>query len=270
MKLALAFLAPLATPARSACQTNADGTLVKPNTPESAWDVSCVTSFKQLFLNKKDFNADISDWDVSKATSMEWMFVQAAAFNADLSKWDVSKVTNMENMFAYSAFNGDLSAWDVRAVTNMAGIFYLASAFTGPVDWCILDTVDVRRLTTNSACGSTDKCGFTIVSDLKDCSGDVSTDGSDDAAGCADDPDWHKDGDSDYTCKSVEAANEKKKWKKKKAKKNCKAVGADGEKASKACHCSACDTSRFKKKKKKAKHSSVVIAVPVRFRRLFF
>ena len=37
-----------------------------------------------------------------------------------------------------------------------------------------------------------------------------------DAETCADDKDWHKDGDPSFTCASVEAANARKKWKKKK------------------------------------------------------
>ena len=61
----------------------------------SEWDVSKVTSMRELFKDKKDFNDDLSRWDVSNVTDMYWMFYNATSFNSDLSGWNVSNVTNM-------------------------------------------------------------------------------------------------------------------------------------------------------------------------------
>ena len=90
----------------------------------SKWDTSRVTSMKNLFMGKAEFNDDISEWDVSAVTNMNSMFCGAAAFNGDLSGWNVSAVTSMNGMFyEATAFNGDLSRWNVSAVTSMARMF---------------------------------------------------------------------------------------------------------------------------------------------------
>ena len=55
------------------------------------WDVSEVTDMVQLFLDQKEFNADLSGWDVSKVTYMEYMFYGATAFDQKLSgSWSTS------------------------------------------------------------------------------------------------------------------------------------------------------------------------------------
>ena len=94
------------------------------------WDVSMMTSMRELFYGKSQFNADISRWDTSRVTDMYRMFRDAGAFNQDIGAWDTSSVTTMEEMFwrAY-AFNQPLSRWDVSSVTNMREMFYDADAF---------------------------------------------------------------------------------------------------------------------------------------------
>ena len=102
------------------------------------WDVSQVTSMKDLFYNKADFNEDISDWDVSNVTSMEQMFI-CASFNQDISGWDVSNVTSMVGMFAQLCgvrkyhFNQDISRWDVSNVRDIAFMFQHNEVFNQPL-----------------------------------------------------------------------------------------------------------------------------------------
>eukprot|EP00978_Attheya_sp_CCMP212_P026497 scaffold87262_cov63-Attheya_sp.AAC.4 len=79
------------------------------------WDVSGITSMRDMFNSASAFNKDISSWDVSSITDTDHMFYRASAFNQKISSWDVSKVTNTENMFVYNlAFNQDLCVWAVK------------------------------------------------------------------------------------------------------------------------------------------------------------
>merc|ERR1712137_1494580 len=61
-----------------------------PNGPIAEWDVSKVTSMREMFLSAILFTSDISKWDVSSAQDMSHMFKAARSFNGDISKWDVS------------------------------------------------------------------------------------------------------------------------------------------------------------------------------------
>ena len=97
------------------------------------WDVSNVTSMREAFRSKSDFNGNIVSWDVSNVTDMEYMFLAATSFNQDIGAWEVSSVADMGGMFyAAYAFNKDIGSWDVSSVTNMSYMFYMffeASAF---------------------------------------------------------------------------------------------------------------------------------------------
>lgn len=85
--------------------------------------ISKVTSLRELFFNKSDFNQDIGGWDVSNVKDMQSMFLNATAFNQDISQWDVSNVTTMEGMFKFSNFNQDIGNWNVSSVTDMGSMF---------------------------------------------------------------------------------------------------------------------------------------------------
>ena len=107
-----------------------DGKAKKKYGDISKWDVSEVTSMKELFKGATDFNGDLSSWDISSVTNMQKMFWHASSFDGDLSRWDTSSVTIMGFMFnEASSFNGDLSSWDTSSVTNMSVMFDGASKF---------------------------------------------------------------------------------------------------------------------------------------------
>jgi surface protein len=113
----------------------------------TTWNTSQVTSMRELFVGRKDFNDPIGDWDVSNVTDMSWMFKGAASFNQSLDSWNVSKVTTMWSMFWYaSSFNQPLNSWDVRNVTHMYYMFGYARSFNQP-----LHSWDVKRVT-NMSC----------------------------------------------------------------------------------------------------------------------
>jgi surface protein len=88
-------------------------------TTYTAWDVSNVTSMREVFRGAIAFNQPIVDWDTSNVTIMLKMFNGATAFNQDIGSWDVSNVTNMEDMFDNAfAFNQDIGAWNVSNVLS--------------------------------------------------------------------------------------------------------------------------------------------------------
>jgi surface protein len=54
-----------------------------------------VTSIKEPFYWKDQFNDDISKWNVSNVTDMSFMFRGTDQFDCDISKWDLSNVTEI-------------------------------------------------------------------------------------------------------------------------------------------------------------------------------
>ena len=96
----------------------------------STWDVSRVTSMKDLFRDKKTFNDDIGGWYVAHVTTMHQMFWPAHEFNQNLSTWNVSRLTTMTNMFhTAKSFDQDTSEWDVSSVTTLHATFANTEAF---------------------------------------------------------------------------------------------------------------------------------------------
>jgi surface protein len=89
------------------------------------WDVSSVTSMKQMFQSASSFNQNIGAWDTSSLTLMTSMFHGAYVFNQNIGAWNTSSVTNMQSTFdSASSFNQDIGLWDVSSVTVMEGMFY--------------------------------------------------------------------------------------------------------------------------------------------------
>jgi surface protein len=112
------------------------------NDPIGNWDVSNVTDMSYMFWKASSFNQSLDSWNVSKVTTMEGMFWNASSFNQPLNSWDVGNVTQMGYMFSdASSFNQPLHSWDVKSVTSMYGMFYCAVSFNQP-----LDTWNVRSV----------------------------------------------------------------------------------------------------------------------------
>ena len=104
-------------------------------------DTSKLRDMSALFVNKYEFNGDISQWDVSKVENMSRMF-ESSGFNGDISQWDVSKVENMSCMFKRSGFNGDISKWNTSSLNYMNGMFAY-SPFKGNIsNWNINNVID--------------------------------------------------------------------------------------------------------------------------------
>eukprot|EP00984_Skeletonema_dohrnii_P018335 scaffold8540_cov156-Skeletonema_dohrnii-CCMP3373.AAC.1 len=119
--------------------------------PFEDWCTTPVTTMRELFYNKADFNANITAWDTSSVTDMSYMFYHASAFNQDLSAWNTSSVTDMGYMFYYaSAFNQNLSAWDTSKVTNIY-MFHGAHAFNGDISTWDTSSVTDMSLMFNGA-----------------------------------------------------------------------------------------------------------------------
>lgn len=94
------------------------------------WDVSHVTSLRDLFRDRGAFNADLSKWDTSRVTSMHSVFRKARSFNGDVSTWDTSRVTEMSGMFfSANEFNSDISRWDVGQLRRADNMFQAAREF---------------------------------------------------------------------------------------------------------------------------------------------
>ena len=114
----------------------------------SNWNVSNVTTMNSMFYNAEKFNQPLNNWDVSNVTYMWYMFYEASSFNQPLNNWNVSNVTGMWFMF-YNAgkFNQSLNNWDVSNVTNMFGMFALANKFNGDIsNWNVSNVTNMESM----------------------------------------------------------------------------------------------------------------------------
>lgn len=57
-----------------------------------SWDTSQVNDMHRVFTNSK-FQGDISSWNMTFVTTVRQMFLGCESFDGDLSKWDVSNVS---------------------------------------------------------------------------------------------------------------------------------------------------------------------------------
>jgi|GEM_PF-5984962 len=91
------------------------------------WDMTSVTSLREMFLYNTTFNQPIGNWDVSNVTDMHSMLSDASSFNQPIGNWDVSSVIDMMFMFVRtSSFNQDLSNWASKFNVNVnLAIFFL-------------------------------------------------------------------------------------------------------------------------------------------------
>ena len=96
----------------------------------SEWDMSGVSSTRQMFREAASFNQDIGRWETSRVYNMDFMFMNAASFNQDVGGWETSSVTSMYSMFNRAAsFNQDIGRWNVSKVKRMNYMFYGAASF---------------------------------------------------------------------------------------------------------------------------------------------
>ena len=101
--------------------------------PISAWCVSNIQDFSNLFQSHRWFDESLADWDVSHATDLSGMFQNCHWLqNQDFSQWDTSNVRTMARMFAAArSFNNpSLQDWNTERVTDMSYMFLHAFSFS--------------------------------------------------------------------------------------------------------------------------------------------
>jgi surface protein len=110
------------------------------NTNISTWDVSNVNTLNSAFKGATSFNQPLLDWDTGNVTNMTSAFDGADAFNQSLANWNVGKVTTFSLMFGNTnSFNGSLTGWNIgatAATVTMINMFRGATAFNQDIsDW---------------------------------------------------------------------------------------------------------------------------------------
>jgi len=112
------------------------------------WDVSNVTDMYAMFIDRNDFNADLSSWNVSGVIDMGYMFAGTTAFNQPIGNWDVSSVTYMDGMFQQaSSFNKPIGDWDVSSVYDMGYMFAGTTAFNQPIgNWDVSNVTNMAYM----------------------------------------------------------------------------------------------------------------------------
>lgn len=110
----------------------------------SNWDTSNVTTMYGMFSGAKSFDQDISNWDTSKVKNMSLMFQKAEKFDQSLNDWDISNVEDISWMFAHAdSFDQPLDKWNTSNVKDMSYVFYSADWFNRP-----LNTWNTKKVTT--------------------------------------------------------------------------------------------------------------------------
>lgn len=109
------------------------------------WDgqMAGVTRMDSMFDDAYAFNQDVSGWDVSDVTTMRQMFLNTKAFNNGGKPLDWGDKTHnvmiMEQMFQNTQkFDQDISGWNVANVQEMDYMFDRARVFNNagqPLDW---------------------------------------------------------------------------------------------------------------------------------------
>eukprot|EP00964_Phaeocystis_antarctica_P121964 scaffold85653_cov54-Phaeocystis_antarctica.AAC.1 len=54
----------------------------------NAWDVSKVTTMREMFRGATSFNQPLGSWQVGQVTSLYRVFYDAPAMNQDISGWN--------------------------------------------------------------------------------------------------------------------------------------------------------------------------------------
>ena len=140
----------------------------------SGWDVSNVTTMKEMFYSADEMPADLdlSGWDTSNVTDMYRMFYQYVGQIPKIDTWDVSNVTTFYQMFYYvrdtDAYdNADLTGWrfsESDSVTvNMYGMFSYSSYFNQDIgDWNTGRVSDMQQMFRNATNFNQDLSGWDV------------------------------------------------------------------------------------------------------------
>ena len=104
------------------------------NQPIGNWDVSQVTDMAGMFFFAEKFDQSLVNWNVSNVKKMHYMFREAKIFNGDISRWNVSKVDNFYSMFLNAwLFNRDISSWNTKSAIDLGDMFWWAKSFNQPL-----------------------------------------------------------------------------------------------------------------------------------------
>ena len=100
------------------------GLTIEGNLDLTTWDISGVTSFKEIFMDTEIFgDLLIENWDVSNVENFNRIFKNLEINNElSLSSWVVTSALSFEETF-FNFKVGDISEWDVSNTENMKGMF---------------------------------------------------------------------------------------------------------------------------------------------------
>jgi hypothetical protein len=99
----------------------------------SDWDLSRITSLRDLLKGQRSCSPDVTQWQISSVTDTTSAFEDAALFDEDISRWDVQSVTSMVGMFNGALrFNQNIGNWNVAKVHKMNSMFFGAASFYQP------------------------------------------------------------------------------------------------------------------------------------------
>lgn len=117
------------------------------------WDVSNVTNMSNAFLDRTEFNADISSWDVSSVVNFDRMFKGANTFNQPIGSWNMESAYYMGYMFYdVLSFNQPLNNWNVSNVVDFTGVFRGCSEFNQPLNnWNVSSGTYLTQMFVNAS-----------------------------------------------------------------------------------------------------------------------
>ena len=130
----------------------------------TSWDVSNVTSMRNMFAYVRSFNQDISGWDVSSVKDMSYMFRVVQSFNQPIGNWDVSNVIYMTSMFFDAeSFNQPIGSWDVSNVKYMSDMFSFTESFNQPIgNWDVSNVKYMSNMFLSSDIFNQDISGWDV------------------------------------------------------------------------------------------------------------
>ncbi len=105
------------------------------NSPLNGWDTSSMLDMTNLLNSAASWNQPtLNNWDVSNVTQMFGVFANTSTANPDISDWDVSSVVSFETMFVNNGgFNQDLSTWNTVSGEIFGRMFLNASSFNSDI-----------------------------------------------------------------------------------------------------------------------------------------